>query len=319
MGWASRLAVGFAAMMSMPTLALARTSSPAEVVIAWAPHAARDASWGQCGGAEAPMVTVRRAVQATLGPDYRVVATASATPPVARLDIERLSTAAIELWDTLGVNEMGDERPPGVLRTLSVMITLDVAATVRAPGGELQTQGFQIAPGLYPDDDPRAEADCDMKAAARRKGLKRAGALLGAKVLNLTTGSEVPATGMDSKRLVAAWVRGDYGLDGKSPYIGPDWMWLEKPSLAQRAAYAPKLTKAGGANLRCLLEETGRLRSCQVVNESFPGAELGRSALAAVELYRMKTADPMGNPLVGRTINVWIAFPGSARSTPRHP
>jgi hypothetical protein len=200
------------------------------------------------------------------------------------------------------------------------MITVDVAATVRAPGGDLQTQGFQIAPGLYPDDDPRAEPGCDMKAASRRKGLTRAGALLGAKVLNLTTGSEVAATGVDSKRLIAPWVRGgDYGLDGKSLYIGPDWMWLEKPTLAQRAAFAPKLPKPGGASLECLLDGTGRLRSCQVVNESFPHAGLGRSALAAVALYRMKTQDPMGNPLVGRTVDVWVAFPGSARSTPRRP
>jgi hypothetical protein len=319
MGWFSRLALGLAAVMLTVAPALARTSPPAEVVIAWAPHAARDASWDQCGGPEAPMAVVRQAVQASLGLDYRVVATASANPPVARLDVERLHTAAIELWDTLGVDEMDAERPPGVLRTLSVMITMDVAATVRTPGGDLQTQGFQIAPGLYPDDDPRAEVGCDMRAAARRKGLKRAGALLGAKVLSLTTGSEVPATGMDSKRLIAPWIGGDYGLGDKSPHIGPDWMWLEKPTPAQRAAYAPRLTKAGGASLQCLLDETGRLRSCQVVNESFPRAGLGRSALAAVTLYRMKTRDPMGNPLVGRTVNLWIAFPGSARSTLRRP
>lgn len=319
MGWFARLALGLATLMLTITPALARSSPPAEVVIAWAPHAARDSSWDQCGGPEAPMTIVRQAVQTTLGPDYRVVATASANPPVARLDIERLNTAAIELWDTLGVDEMDGERPPGVLRTLSVMITMDVAATVRTRDGDLQTQGFQIAPGLYPDDDPRAEPGCDTKAASRRKGLKRAGALLGAKVLNLTTGSEVPATGVDSKRLVAPWVRGDYGLGGKSPYIGPNWMWLEKPTLAQRTAFAPGLAKAGGAHLQCLLDATGRLRSCRVVNESFPNAGLGRSALTAVALYRMKTKDPMGNPLVGRTVDVWVAFPGSARSTPRRP
>ena len=158
-----------------------------------------------------------------------------------------------------------------------------------------------------------------MKAASRRKGLQRAGALLAGKILSLTTGVSVPPTGADSFRLVAPWVHGDYGLDGKSPYIGPHWMWLEEPSLAQRAAYAPKLTKPGWARLRCLLDEAGHLRSCQVVNESFPHAGLGRSAQAAAALYRMKTNDPMGNRLVGRTVGFVIAFPSSARSTARRP
>lgn len=92
--------------------------------------------------------------------------------------------------------------------------------------------------------------------------------------------------------------------------IDPDWRRVENPGNPLRfyPERAQRLAVEGAATISCVVDASGRLQDCRVLDETPAGYGFGEAALRMKVLFRMKPLTRGGQPVDGGVVRVPIRF-----------
>jgi TonB family protein len=87
---------------------------------------------------------------------------------------------------------------------------------------------------------------------------------------------------------------------GAESVVRPNWR--NRPTAYDLVRYYPKegAGRVGEAMVRCLVDEEGRLSSCEIVREAPEGHGFGTATIALARLFRLDPIDGDGRPVAGR-------------------